>query len=624
MAEAQPAAKPARGAHQHGGTSFGFRGDSAGRLASLLAEATFLVLLVVLPAAFNPGGVLAFEPLKASLLRCAAVLIGVCWLWSRLGGRRPSVDVGAHPVVRAGLALIGLALVSTGFSIEPWLSFFGSFDRGMGWLSLAADGVLLVVGADLFADKARRERAINALLLGSVVPCGYMLVQRAGLDPIHWASLGAPGSTFGSPTFLGGYLVFVAPFALYRVVACARQGSLRAYAGWLALLLVICSVVLMTTIRGPLLGLVAGVLIFAVLGRVGSGRRIGKVELAAAGGLLLAAVALAVAATGTRGVESLQRFLTIGQAIDSSSQRLTVWQDALRAPSGDTGRIVFGYGAETQSVLFEHAEATIRRTPVELWDRAHNILLDTWLTGGLIGVAALVVVLTLAVKGALSARSAEPGNLLPAAILAALVGHLVEVTFAFDTVVTGAMLWVLLGFAASLTPRSLPKRVPIPAHLAVLATAAGLLLLPALAAPAVADALYGLARRTDYEAGARLEEQASAWAPWIEELPRAAGLDWQQVANRRADPTAHARAAQDLVAAAARAPLLPTPYVRLARLYLASGELETAEQSCLQAIATGPYRAPAWDVCADISAARGLTDEAGQRRSRADALRWPG
>ena len=222
------------------GAPIGVDGIGA-RLAATVAEAALLVLLVVLPAAFNPAGVLAFEPLKASLLRCTAVLIGVLWLWGRLGGQDQSIDVGAHPVVRAGLALIGLAAVSTMFSIDPRLSFFGSFDRGMGWLSLAAGGVLLVTTADLFADEHRRERAVSALLWGSVIPCCYMVVQRVGVDPMHWASLGVPGSSFGSPTFLGGYIVLVAPFcplprrgarpagglACVRGLASAADGDLQ-------------------------------------------------------------------------------------------------------------------------------------------------------------------------------------------------------------------------------------------------------------------------------------------------------------------------------------------------------------------------------------------------------------
>src|SRR5579859_6727501 len=94
---------------------------SAGTRAIQLAEATWWVLLVALPAAFNPLGTLAFEPLKTSMLRCGAVLIGAFWVWGRVGARDPEVDVFAHPVVRAGLALVGLALVSTVLSIEPGL-----------------------------------------------------------------------------------------------------------------------------------------------------------------------------------------------------------------------------------------------------------------------------------------------------------------------------------------------------------------------------------------------------------------------------------------------------------------------------------------------------------------------
>jgi O-antigen ligase len=571
--------------------------------------------------------VLAFEPLKASLLRGAAVIIAVSWLWARMGGRTPSVDTGAQPVVRAGLALIGLAGVSTALSLEPRLSFFGSFDRGDGWLSLAASGILLVTAADLFADAHRRERAINALVLGSIVPCGYLLLQRVGFDPMHWAASGTHGSSLGSPTFLGGYLVLVAPFALYRVVARARQASLRAYAGWLALLVVICSVVLLTTIRGPLLGLVAGVLTLVVFARAGSGRRIGKQDIAGAALLAAAAIALAVTGAGGRGVGTLQRFLTIGQGLDSSSQRLTVWQDALRAPFSvsDPARVAFGFGAESQSVVFEHAEATVRRTPVELWDRAHNLLLDTWLTGGLVGVAALVVVVSLAVRSALRAHAAGANRLLAAAIIAAIAGHLVEVAFAFHTVVTGALFWVVLGLAASLnlTPRSRRLALPWRPWLAGLIAVVGGLLLPVMAAPAVADSWYGVARRLSYVDGAQLEEQAAAWAPWVEELPRAAGLDWEQAASRRADPEFRARAEQDLREAAARAPLLPTPFVRLTRLYLARGDLAAGEQACQRAIANGPYRAAVWDACADVSAARGPSAEATARRTRADTLRQP-
>jgi predicted Zn-dependent protease len=139
----------------------------------------------------------------------------------------------------------------------------------------------------------------------------------------------------------------------------------------------------------------------------------------------------------------------------------------------------------------------------------------------------------------------------------------------------------------------------------------------------VADALYGAARRANYEDGAQQEEVAARFAPWVEELPRAAALDWQQVANRRADPVVRAQVAIDLREAAARAPMEPLPQLRLTRFYLTQGELDAAEHACQRALETGPYRAAVWDACADVSARRGLSTEAPIRRARGEALRQP-
>jgi O-antigen ligase len=572
-----------------------------------------------LPAAFNPSGVLAFEPLKTSLLRALAIVIAASWLTHRLL-QSDSVDVGAHPVVRAGLAFIALGAFSTVFSLEPALSFFGSFDRGMGWLTLAAGGVVLLCASDLLTHARRRERAITALLLGAVFPCGYWLVQRLGLDPVTWLTLGTPGSSLGSPTFLGGYLALVAPFAVYRAVCRAREHTTLAYAGWLALLLVICAVTILATIRGPILGLVAGIVSFAVLARPHG--RIGRQEVLGGIGLLLVGLALAVAANGPSGLVGLQRFVNIASTSDSSRERLTVWQDALRIPIQDPARMLVGFGLETQSAIFERGEATVRLTQNQQWDRAHNVLLDAWLTGGVPAVVGLVVLLTTVFRSAWRARTSAPANLLPVAVLAALIGHLVEVSFAFHTPVTSTVFWLILGLAASLSPR--PPRLSRPRPtLAALGGLAGLMLVPIVATPAVADALYGAARRADYVNGAQLKETAAEWAPWIEELPRSAALDWLQAANQRDDVGDFARAERDLVTASARAPLEPGPYLRLARLYLMRGDLEAAEGFCERALAAGPFRAAIWDMCADVSARRGLTDEAPVRRARAEELRQP-
>jgi predicted Zn-dependent protease len=151
----------------------------------------------------------------------------------------------------------------------------------------------------------------------------------------------------------------------------------------------------------------------------------------------------------------------------------------------------------------------------------------------------------------------------------------------------------------------------------------GLALVPFLVTPGIADAIYGQARRSDYVDGAQLEEIAAAWAPWVEELPRAAGLDWQRVAAIRDDAAARARAEADLLEAAARAPAQPLPQQRLSRWYLLTGDVTRAELACQRALERGPYRAAAWDACADVADAQGRTETAELRRARAEVLRLP-
>ncbi len=214
----------------------------AGAVCRAAAEVTWLGLLLVLPSAINPSGALGVEPEKASVLRVAAALIGALWLATRLLAPASGQPVRVSPLLGAALAWLACAGLSTAASIDPVLSLFGSYDREMGLLTLAAGPLLLVVGSDILAERAARERTVAALLLGAVVPCAYALLQQAGRDPLGWSGVVGVVSTFGSPTFLGGYLVLIAPFAAYRLVvplpSCGSSSSVywlscsTSHSGW--------------------------------------------------------------------------------------------------------------------------------------------------------------------------------------------------------------------------------------------------------------------------------------------------------------------------------------------------------------------------------------------------------
>src|SRR5262249_24804564 len=151
-----------------------------------LAEVSLLAIVVSLPVAFNPTGVLAFEPLKSSLLRCLALVACVAWLIAHLlGRRRPGLSRYA-PNLAAG-AVVTLATLSTLFSLDARRSLFGDFQRGMGVLTVVAGAAVFVVATDLWAERDRRERGITAMVIAALLSCAYALVQRSGRDPVPWS-----------------------------------------------------------------------------------------------------------------------------------------------------------------------------------------------------------------------------------------------------------------------------------------------------------------------------------------------------------------------------------------------------------------------------------------------------
>jgi hypothetical protein len=597
-------------------------------------------LLISLPAAFDPFGGVAVEPVKASVLRCLTLVVAASYVTAVLLGTLPRPSSLGHTEWCA-LALLAAAGLSVVASVDPLLSLLGTFDRDMGWLTLAAGVVLFVVGGRLLSDPVLRGRSIDALVAGSIVPCAYAVVQALGRDPVVWTGVNGIVSSFGSPTFLSGYLVLVAPFALYRLIL-ASQAALRdnriaamlAYSWWLGAFGVIVVILLLCDIRGAVLGLMAGMalMLWLLRPRELTRRGVARLGVVAASSALVGGLSLGI------GAPLVQRFLDARDpsthAARSIAERLVLWQVAVSLPLTSPERLILGFGPEMQQAAFESVVAVVRLSPDEQFDRAHNLLLDAWLTGGLLGLGLLLLTIGSAVPslrvGYRSARSHD--RMLAAGVVGALAGHLVEQSFAFPTLVTGTFFWVILAFAASVgAPESRasshstadcsrPQPRPVqPRPVAVsLVACCTLGLIPTMLAPAIADAIYGSALEAERSGSvadaARRAETAAAWVPWVADLPLYAGLRWQEVAvsetGQRRDEHL-ARAQHDFSEAVQRAWWDPYTGLRLAQLdaaWAASASdagaardlLSSGQDACEQAVTISPSRPAIVDGCAEL------------------------
>jgi tetratricopeptide (TPR) repeat protein len=427
-------------------------------------EAATLVALTTVPLLVNFYGFRVFDLPKAALL-VALALVAALFGVVALVERRPGDWRGAlgRPVVAAALFSWLATVIATVFSIVPRLSLFGSGERAQGLITLSAALVLFGAVAVTARERARRARIVAALIAGSVPVAVFALLQALGAQVVAGTveSTTRVFGTLSNPIFLGAYLMLVVPLTWARLVA-AWGGRRIVLTGGLALVLLAqLGALLASQSRGPLVGLAAGAIVFALAWSAAGGRRAwgwSAVVLSLVG--ITVVVVLNLPGAGLDPVRRLPivgRFAQITQT-ESGSQatRLRIWEAVDRLVASESPRqLVVGNGPEAlKYALLPHTGANIagRAQADRLVDRAHNALLDALVMTGLLGALALLLVhgawfLTAATALGIADDARARRTLVALLAAGALLGALARLVPALR-VHAGAL--VLLGMVAAL------------------------------------------------------------------------------------------------------------------------------------------------------------------------------
>ena len=137
----------------------------AAQFCSGFLEAGWLAALVVVPLYYNPFSAGMFDYDKTAVLRALSLLMLAAWLalQAMRRTRLPAWDRLRTTPLLAPVALLILAtMVSTAFSIDARLSFFGSLSRNNGTYSLLALLVVALAVATELRQHAQRQRLVGA------------------------------------------------------------------------------------------------------------------------------------------------------------------------------------------------------------------------------------------------------------------------------------------------------------------------------------------------------------------------------------------------------------------------------------------------------------------------------
>lgn len=358
--------------------------------AAALLVATALTPLIFYGAVLYPWvvpRVVYFRLLVEAAL--AVLVILLLFRSNRVRSHRDWFGAGFLVFLLAGAA-------SAIAGVSPFRSFFGDLERmwGLwGWFHFALFYGLLRV---FMTPRGWRVLfAANLAVAIVVVSYGVIQYERAtgGLAWLPFEVLDVsyrPAGTLGNPGYLAAYTLAILAVTALLVARLERGRRI-----WLlpAATLVLLGFVIAQT-RGAILGAVAGgvvgVVLYALVGLKGRSR---AALLAGAALTLLVAGALVTWARADpprfAAVPVLSRFSQLGSASDSS--RLVIWSAGLDAAQE---RPILGYGIENYGIAFErnfdpawgHIPGVSGRT-----DRAHNALVETAATMGVVGVIAFLL-----------------------------------------------------------------------------------------------------------------------------------------------------------------------------------------------------------------------------------------
>ena len=527
-----------------------------------------IALLLLTPLVWSAGTMFPYAVGKAVYSR--TVIEGLVVLWAVLAAWRPAY----RPPRSTLLVLLGagflVAALSGALGVSPVRSVWSDYVRMGGlvahlhWIAFAAVAASTV----RTSEDWRRLLSVNvavglAVALVAVLRSfGPEAPLVGGLAEQHWPRV---AGTFGNPTFLGGYLQFIALLAagilgrslvaerpaprpprpprrrpVHRARARRRRvrrapppqprtWPTRVFAGG-ALALALWGVSV-TGSMGAFAGVAAGASSAGLLWAWFAGtRRQRLVGLAAPGAVaaLAVAVLLALAVRAPQAEDAaldpaanplVQRVTSaqrIGRALDG---RLSNWSAGARAFAE---RPWLGWGPENYGAGWaRHAEGA--HTQNRSRDRAHGMIVEEAAAKGAVGLAAYLGLWAFtAVAVARAARGAgRRERALVVCVGGALAGWFVQSQTLFPTAGTWLEHMLLLAYLVRLgagEPQAASNRPP-PARWPALGTPARALAVAAALALAAAAAV---SNRAAY-AGAAALYRAEHAGPFMDELARAIG-----------------------------------------------------------------------------------------------------
>ena len=342
-------------------------------------------------------------------------------------------------------------------SVLRFPSFWGSLERMGGLWTFWHYFLFFIILTSLMTKREHWQKLLNFTIFTGVLSAFYGFFQKTNLD--FFLGSGGRERIFGS---IGNAALF-AGFELISVFLALTLAfhpqTLPKRRKWYLLAFGIMSVaVLMTAVRGSLLGFAVGLAVFAFLWMKHSGSeqkaRWGKRVFAALIGLAVFWGIFSLLfhnSSFVNGSRYLKRVTNLSLTAVTVKTRAWAWQAGLKGWSEGPKTILLGWGPENFNIPFSkyfNPKFYAGSGSETLFDRAHNMFIEILVTMGLAGLLAYLGIFSAVFSSLRKLLKNQDYGFYAMGLIPLVITYIIHNSFIFDTNPNLVVFFTMLGFVS--------------------------------------------------------------------------------------------------------------------------------------------------------------------------------
>ncbi|MBI2674272.1 MAG: O-antigen ligase family protein [Candidatus Yanofskybacteria bacterium] len=424
----------------------------------LLKALRFGVCLVILvPLVIFRDFISPFHFGKVIVFRSLVEILAVVYLILILKDR--SYLPKANKIFWALLLFVLAFTLATFTSVLTYPSFWGTLERMGGLWTFWHYFLFYIILTSVMTQREHWQRLLDLTIFVGILSAFYGFFQKTNIDFFLGSGDRARiFGTLGNAALFAGYQIFIVFLSLMMYVK--SDSRVRGYRLFYMFAFITTSIaVLMTAVRGSLLGYGVGLIVFALLWarqyKSSFGSFVFKFLIGAA--VIWGIFSLVFNdAAFVKKSGYLSRITNLSFTATTVQTRFWAWEAGFKGLVESPKTFVLGWGPENFNIPFsKYFNPKFFRGPgaETLFDRAHNMFIEILVTMGIIGLLTYVGIFVVLFKSLKRFLKENDLIIYGIGLTSMTVAYIIHNSFIFDTSANFIVFFTVLGFVSYLNTR---------------------------------------------------------------------------------------------------------------------------------------------------------------------------